>query len=49
MTISELYYARKYLVEKIKESNPSLRLEYEEALKAVEKLIEMAIQYNLKN
>lgn len=49
MTIQELYYARKYLTEKVNESDNSLKLRYQEALKAVEELIEMAIRYNFKN
>lgn len=47
MTIQELYYAKKYLEEKITQVESPDR--YIKMLDAVEKLIEMMIQYHLKN
>jgi hypothetical protein len=50
MTIKELYYARKYLVEKIKnEHDLSMWNRYHEMLTKVEEAIELAILYVSKN
>ena len=49
MTIQELYYARKYLVEQLKEEKNSRRMKYlSECLSDVDELIEGIIKYATK-